>query len=270
MFQMGPSRESEGQEMNRINLIEENPRREARKNTNKQHYNFRAKCNARHKVNGFREKRSLLSLVARRIEWLTNRFLMVVKILPSPSHFWNWKHTIILQNENVLSRILILCLRAYLDLGGVVVVIIKKLYFTGRIDLPTWVYLYLIKTWMYVFRFFYSLKNFFHPCMHLSRRKGIRVRNRMHPLQRASPVSFGWFIDQQLLIHICSLDKNIMNIKKYYYEYRAGSVSFDWFIEQQLLIHICRLDKNIMNINCMENITNRKETNIINWILLWT
>ena len=30
---MGPSRESEGQEMNRINLIEENPRREARKNT---------------------------------------------------------------------------------------------------------------------------------------------------------------------------------------------------------------------------------------------
>ena len=65
---MGPSRASEGQEMNRINLIEENPRREARKNTNKQHYNFRAKCNARHKVNGFREKRSLLSLVARRIE----------------------------------------------------------------------------------------------------------------------------------------------------------------------------------------------------------
>ena len=109
--------------------------------------------------------------------------------------------------------------------------------------------------------FLFFLKNS-PPCMHLSRRKGIRVRNRMHPLQRASPVSFGWFIDQQLLIHICFLDKNIMNIKKYYYENRAGSVSFGWFIEQQLLIHICSLDKNIMNINCMENIANRKETNM--------
>ena len=84
----------------------------------------------------------------------------------------------------------------------------------------------------------------FSSCMHLSRRKGIRVRNRMHPLQRASPVSFGWFIDQQLLIHICSLDKNIMNI------------------------------------NCMENITNNKrnkhhQLNITSmsrliWLFYWS
>ena len=59
---MGPSRESEGQEMNRINLIEENPRREARKNTNKQSRNFRVEINAGHIVNGFREKRSPLLL----------------------------------------------------------------------------------------------------------------------------------------------------------------------------------------------------------------
>ena len=59
---MGPSRESEGQEMNRINLIEENPRREARRNTNKQNRNFGAECNAGHKVNGFQGKRSQLLL----------------------------------------------------------------------------------------------------------------------------------------------------------------------------------------------------------------
>ena len=59
---MGPSRGSEGQEMNRINLIEENPRREARKNTNKQNRNFQVECNAGHRVNGFREKRSQLLL----------------------------------------------------------------------------------------------------------------------------------------------------------------------------------------------------------------
>ena len=59
---MGPSRASEGQEMNRINLIEENPRREARKNTNKQDRNFRVESNAGQRVNGFREKRTLLLL----------------------------------------------------------------------------------------------------------------------------------------------------------------------------------------------------------------
>ena len=59
---MGPSRESEGQEMNRINLIEENPRREARKNTNKQNRNFRVESNAGHRVNASREKGSLLLL----------------------------------------------------------------------------------------------------------------------------------------------------------------------------------------------------------------
>ena len=59
---MGPSRGSEGQEMNRINLIEENPRREARENTNKQNRNFQVECNAGYRVNGFREKRSQLLL----------------------------------------------------------------------------------------------------------------------------------------------------------------------------------------------------------------
>ena len=47
------------------------------------------------------------------------------------------EHPIIFQNENVWSRILILCLRAFLDLGGVVVVIIKKTFFAGAADLPT-------------------------------------------------------------------------------------------------------------------------------------
>ena len=47
---MGPSRGSEGQEMNRINLIEENPRREAKQNTHKQNHNFRVECNAGHRV----------------------------------------------------------------------------------------------------------------------------------------------------------------------------------------------------------------------------
>ena len=50
LFKMGPSRGSEGQEMNRINLIEENPRREAKQNTNKQNHNFRVECNAGHRV----------------------------------------------------------------------------------------------------------------------------------------------------------------------------------------------------------------------------
>ena len=59
---MGPSRESEGQEMNRINLIEENPRREAKQNTNKQNHNFPVECNAGHRIDGFREKRSQLLL----------------------------------------------------------------------------------------------------------------------------------------------------------------------------------------------------------------
>ena len=59
---MGPSRGSEGQEMNRINLIEENPRREARRNTNKQNRNIRVESNAGHRVHGFREKRSQLLL----------------------------------------------------------------------------------------------------------------------------------------------------------------------------------------------------------------
>ena len=62
---MGPSQGSEGQEMNRINLIEENPRREARKNTNKQNRNFRVESNAGQRVYSFREKRSQLSLVRR-------------------------------------------------------------------------------------------------------------------------------------------------------------------------------------------------------------